>query len=167
MGASDRFEVEDVRRLSPALVVSHGYRRIVRPDVIDLLEGRIYNVHISLLPYGRGADPNLWSILDDTPSGVTVHEMDKGLDTGRIVLQSEVELDDSVDTLRTSYNRLQEEAVRLFAAGWIRLLAGEVRPVIQSGPGTEHRSTDKNSVLHLLEQGWDTPIKSLRGRAPR
>ena len=57
-------------------IVSYGYRYIIKKNIIDYFHKRIINLHISYLPYNRGADPNLWSILEDTPSGVTIHYID-------------------------------------------------------------------------------------------
>eukprot|EP00392_Amoebophrya_sp_AT5.2_P019205 g19951.t1 len=60
--------------------VSYGYRHIIRTPVIEGMfdRKRIINLHISYLPYNRGADPNLWSILERTPPGVTIHHIDEG-----------------------------------------------------------------------------------------
>ena len=71
-------------------MVSYGYRKIVLADVIDKMAGEIINLHISYLPWNRGANPNFWSFIDDTPKGVTIHEMSADLDKGRILCQKEL-----------------------------------------------------------------------------
>ena len=67
------------------LVVSYNYRHMIRSDVLDALPGRVINLHVSLLPFNRGSDPNIWSFLGDTRKGVTIHLVDTGLDTGPIL----------------------------------------------------------------------------------
>ena len=71
-------------------------------------------MHISFLPYNKGADPNLWSYLENSPKGVTIHKIDKGINTGDILLQKEVQDNIETDTLKTSFNRLIDEIVILF-----------------------------------------------------
>ena len=59
-------------------IISFGYRHIIKEDIIDKFINKIINLHISYLPYNKGADPNLWSYLENTPKGVTIHYIDKG-----------------------------------------------------------------------------------------
>jgi methionyl-tRNA formyltransferase len=146
------------------IIVSYGYSHIVRADVLDLFQERAVNLHISLLPWNRGADPNLWSFLEDTPKGVTVHVMDVGVDTGPIYAQERVEMFND-DTLRTSYARLSEAMLQVFFGAWDGIRSGSLKPRPQVGDGTLHRLVDKVPYEHLLAQGWDTPVSSLRGRA--
>jgi methionyl-tRNA formyltransferase len=68
-------------------VVSFGYRHIISARYINALHGRLINIHISLLPWNRGADPNFWSWFDRTPKGVTIHAIDAGVDTGDVLAQ--------------------------------------------------------------------------------
>ena len=86
-------------------IISFGYRHIIKEDIINKFINKIINLHISYLPYNKGADPNLWSYLENTPKGVTIHYMDKGLDTGDIIVQKEVCGNIETDTLKTSYDR--------------------------------------------------------------
>ncbi len=145
-------------------LVSFGYRHIVKPEVLALFPGRVINLHISLLPWNRGADPNVWSFLEDTPAGVTIHLMDEGLDTGDILAQRQVS-HDSDDTLRTSYERLITEIEDLFAERWPDIRQGRITPISQQGEGTLHRSADLEAYSYLMTEGWDTPIRYLQGKA--
>jgi methionyl-tRNA formyltransferase len=143
------------------LVVSHGYRRILRPHQIQ--DGNVINLHISLLPYNRGADPTLWSVLEDTPAGVTIHYIDPGVDTGDVIAQRELRFADD-DTLATAYEKLQRELLDLFATTWPHIAAGTNERHPQQGEGTSHRVADRAAVEHLLTDGWDTRIGTLRGK---
>jgi methionyl-tRNA formyltransferase len=148
---------------APRLVVSHGYRIILRADVLDRLPDRVINLHISLLPFNRGADPVLWSVLEDTPRGVSIHYIDAGVDTGDLIAQRPVALSDD-DTLATAYARHQAELAALFREQWPLLAAGTNRRTPQPPGGTVHRVADRAAVEHLLTEGWETGIAALRGR---
>lgn len=148
-----------------AFLVSYGYRHILKSDVLSLLPGRAVNLHISYLPFNRGADPNLWSLLEDSPRGVSIHFLDEGIDTGAVIAQKRVEFDFAVDTLATSYAKLQIEIQQLFREIWPDLRAGRCRGTPQSGAGSVHRSKDRARVEHLLTQGWNTPISELLGQS--
>jgi methionyl-tRNA formyltransferase len=144
-------------------IVSYGYRHIVRNEALELFGERAVNLHISLLPWNRGAHPNVWSVLEDTPSGVSIHAMDEGVDTGPVLAQRGVPLLPG-DTLRTSYQRLLEEIETLFAQVWLAVRSGRLAALAQPPGGSAHRVADLEAVSHLLDRGWDTPIEALRGR---
>jgi methionyl-tRNA formyltransferase len=146
------------------VLVSYGYRHILRPAVFERFGIRAINLHISMLPWNRGADPNAWSFLEDTPKGVSIHVIDKGLDTGDLLLQEEVTMDDS-ETLRTSYDKLTRSIERLFWSHWEQLREGIIVPKPQPQGGSMHYKKDLNSYLHLFTDGWDTPVRLLIGRA--
>ncbi|MGZ5199575.1 MAG: formyltransferase family protein [Telluria sp.] len=145
-------------------IVSYGYRHLIPADVLAAFGSRAVNLHISLLPWNRGADPNLWSFLEDTPKGVTIHVLERGIDTGPILAQLAV-ASDPHDTLKTSYERLAQAMVALFADTWGDIRSGRLPARAQSGAGTYHRTSDRSHVADLLTQGWDTPVAGLTGKA--
>jgi len=145
-------------------LVSYGYQHIIKPDVLKLFPGRAINLHISYLPFNRGADPNLWSFLEDTPKGVTIHYLDRGLDTGDILARREVRHQPE-DTLRTSYDRLSETIEQLFMQVWPDIREGRGEAIPQPEGGTSHRMSDRKPYEHLLTSGWDTPVAELIGKA--
>jgi methionyl-tRNA formyltransferase len=145
-------------------VVSYGYRHIIPSSVIARFGERAVNLHISLLPFNRGSDPNLWSFLEDTPRGVTIHVVAEGLDTGPVLAQAEVAMDEH-DTLATSYDRLAVAIEALFRDVWPRVVEGSVVAVPQPAGGSQHRLADKLRYEHLLTRGWDTPVADLIGKA--
>jgi methionyl-tRNA formyltransferase len=150
----------------PRIAVSHGYRLILRRDVLDRFP--VVNLHISYLPYNRGADPTLWSVLEDTPAGVTIHHIDEGVDTGDLIARRRVAFDDATDTLATAYAKLQAEMAALFAEHWPAISAGTAAREPQPPGGSSHKVADRAAVEHLLTDGWDTPLARLRGAsAPR
>jgi methionyl-tRNA formyltransferase len=162
LGPSDPITAEH----RPRIAVSHGYRLILRRDVLDRFP--VVNLHISYLPYNRGADPTLWSVLEDTPAGVAIHHMDEGVDTGDLIARRRIAFDDATDTLATAYAKLQAALAALFAEQWPAISGGTAARVPQPPGGSTHKVADRAAVEHLLTDGWDTPLARLRGAsAPR
>ncbi len=95
------------------LTVSYTYRFILSEEILESLNNNVVNIHNSILPWNRGADPNIWSIVDKTPRGVTLHYMDVNLDKGDIIAQKFVN-DGDDETLKSSYNNLDKAAKELF-----------------------------------------------------
>jgi methionyl-tRNA formyltransferase len=157
---------EFLQRNAIDFIVVYGYRHIIKKPVIDHLKGRVVNLHISLLPWNRGADPNLWSFLEDTPKGVTIHYVDEGLDTGDIIAQKELSFDDDHETLATTYEKLSFEIVDLFEQHWPHILFGKAQGQNQPLGGSYHMLKEKKKFEYLLaERAWDTPVKNLVGKA--
>ena len=149
---------------SADFIVSYGYRYLLPKAVTFKFARRAINLHISLLPWNRGADPNLWSFLENSPKGVTIHYIDEGIDTGDILAQKYVDYV-LTDTLRTSYQRLENEIEQLFFENWPQIRAGRTNAVPQPQGGSFHRLRDSSVVEHLLTHGWDTPVVNLVGKA--
>ena len=147
-------------------IVSYGYRYILKKDILDKFPYKAINFHISLLPWNRGADPNLWSFLEDTPKGVTIHYLDYGIDTGDILAQQEVNYVPE-DTLRTSYERLSNTIEELFRRVWPNIRSGKQKSISQPKGGSYHRLSDRAAFEYLLTKGWDTPVAGLVGKAKR
>jgi len=145
-------------------LISFGYRYIVSNEILDYFKGKSINLHISYLPWNKGADPNLWSILENTPKGMTIHQMDCDLDTGQILCQEELFFNED-DTLKSSYEKLLTGLVELFKVNWENIKCNKVTPKKQKGTGSYHKSSDKNSYLKFITNGWDTKIKDLMGKA--
>lgn len=146
-------------------LVSYGYRFLIRQEILAKFEQQAINLHISLLPWNRGADPNLWSFLEDTPKGVTIHRIDKTIDTGDVIAQKEVLFLDKQETLRSTYEKLAREVEELFFSIWNPLKQGSISSFPQQPGGSFHRSSDKEKFMHLLVDGWDTPVHSIKGKA--
>ena len=76
-----------IQKVDYDLIISFGYCKIINRSILDRIKCPIINLHISYLPFNRGAHPNFWSFFDNTPSGVTIHLIDEGIDTGPIIYQ--------------------------------------------------------------------------------
>lgn len=158
----ERLRSDEFVGLHVELAISYRYRHIIAPDVVRMLVGRLVNLHVSLLPWNRGADPNLWSFVQSTPKGVTVHFIDEGLDTGDIIAQRELQFDIGSETLATSYAKLDEAVVDLFLDVAPALLARQATSMSQKiNVGSYHSLADRRRIEHLLINGWDTPVSLL------
>lgn len=85
--------VEDLKALAPDLCVTAAFGQILSQEILDIPRIGTVNVHSSLLPKYRGSSPINWAIIcGETVTGVTTMMTDKGMDTGDILLQREVEI---------------------------------------------------------------------------
>lgn len=158
LSSEDALSEGDLAAIKPDIVVSFGYRHIIRPDVLGLNGIPFINIHISLLPWNRGADPNLWSWLENSPRGVSLHWMSERLDQGDLLAQKELDLDPRY-TLRTSYELLTDSALSLLQETWPQIQDGSAPRSPQQSGGTVHRSSDKSAHIAALRDGWDTPCR--------
>jgi len=94
-----------VKDLQPDLLLSVSFRRIIPPEILSLPSVGAINLHGSLLPAYRGRFCAVWAIVNDERiSGMTLHWMDEGIDTGDIIAQVPVEIRDD-DTGYSLYMR--------------------------------------------------------------
>jgi methionyl-tRNA formyltransferase len=116
--------------LAPDLLVVVAYGRILGDDLLGLAPHGAVNVHASLLPRYRGAAPIQWAVAEgERETGVTVMQMDAGLDTGDILLQRALQVgDDDAEALSLRLAALGGEALVL---GLQLLEAGQIIPVRQ------------------------------------
>lgn len=142
----DEETIEAVRRLEPDIGVSVLFGYILLPAFLDLFPEGAINLHPAYLPYNRGAYPNVWSIVDETPAGVTLHRIDEDVDTGDILSQRQVEVRPA-DTGRSLYRRLEQAGLELFRSTWPRLMAGEIEGTSQDEEaGTKHYVRDVEDI---------------------
>lgn len=154
-----------IAELLPTHGISAGYRSIIRPDVIACFPNGIVNVHTSLLPFGRGANPNAWAIANRTPSGVTLHLIDAGVDTGPILVQEEVPVsgDDTAGSLQAKLTARALEMMGRHLPAWIREPA-LYPPQAQGGIAWDaRRKSDLDSLLCLYPRAAGV-IDILRAR---
>lgn len=135
-----------IEALRPDIGICGCFGYLLRAQLLKIFPLGCINSHISLLPYNRGAFPNVWSIIDGTPAGVSLHYVDAGVDMGDIVAQAEVPVE-LTDTGETLYRKLENAAVELFARSWHAIRSGEVvRRIQDHSKATSHRVADVSCV---------------------
>lgn len=154
----ERITLDIIKKINPDLVVSFNYKYIIKKDIIEYLGKKIINMHISFLPWNKGSNPNFWSFFDNTPKGVTIHEMDIGLDTGNIIFQKKVIFEAENETFISSYNRLMEEIIELFKENWEVIKKKKWKSVPQDGKGTYHTLKDFIEIKNKYEFTWQDNI---------
>jgi methionyl-tRNA formyltransferase len=138
-------------------LISNGFAPILKKPLIREYTGRIINIHNAFCPYGRGIYPNLWCLRDGYPIGVTVHLIDKGIDTGPILARREISLSEDA-TLETMYKRLCDASEDLFFSIWDDFIAGKITTTPQSNTDIYHSRAKSETLLATLPMRWDTPI---------
>ena len=105
--------VEELRSLAPDIIVVAAYGQILSEDVLNIPKYGCINIHASLLPKYRGASPIAASIINgDEKTGITIMYMAKGLDTGDIISQEEVEIGlHNTETLTVKLSEVGAELV--------------------------------------------------------
>lgn len=129
--------IAPLRDLAPEIIIVAAYGLILPPEVLAIPPRGCINTHASLLPRHRGAAPIAAAILaGDKETGITLMQMDAGLDTGPILAQRAIPIAED-DTTGTLTPRLADLAAALLIETLPRLLAGEITPQ----PQDESRAT--------------------------
>jgi phosphoribosylglycinamide formyltransferase-1 len=133
--------LSELARLAPDVICLAGYMRLLSATFINAYEGRIINIHPSLLPLFPGLHTHQRAIDEGmTEAGCTVHFVTEGMDEGPVILQAEVPVlaDDTAETLAARVlvveHQTYPEALRQLADGTVRMAAGKtVRRSVAGG----------------------------------
>ncbi|MEW6410568.1 MAG: formyltransferase family protein [Nitrospirota bacterium] len=159
----DKVTIDDLIQISPDMVASYNYKYLISQKIIEHVKGNAINLHISLLPWNKGAYPNIWSFLEDTPKGVTIHYIDEGVDTGDIIVQKEVFIDENTETLKSSYEILHREIQTLFKENWSMIKNNKIISQPQTGGEACTLKENLQKSRHLSERkGWIPLSENLR-----
>ena len=151
-----------LRALKPDLMVVVAYGLILPQSVLDIPTYGCWNVHASLLPRWRGAAPIQRAIeAGDAESGVCLMQMEKGLDTGPVLLSQSLEIG-AGDTGGQLHDRLAELGARVLSDG-LGLLRAGIRPVPRPQPAegvTYAHKLDKTEA----RLDWSRPAVELANK---
>jgi methionyl-tRNA formyltransferase len=122
----------------PAVLVVAAYGLILPQAVLDIPRHGALNIHASLLPRWRGAAPIQRALLaGDAETGVSVMQMDAGLDTGLILMQRGVAISPD-DDAQTLHDRLAELGAQMIVAAIAQVAGGRARPMAQPQAGVSY-----------------------------
>ena len=153
---------DQLRALKPDLMVVVAYGLILPQSVLDIPAQGCWNVHASLLPRWRGAAPIQRAIqAGDTESGVCLMKMEKGLDTGPVLLSLSTPISDE-DTGGSLHDRLSGLGAEVLSDG-LKLLRAGMRPVPQPQPA------EGVTYAHKLDKAearldWTRPATELANK---
>ena len=115
---------------------------IIHEPLISLPCRGFVNTHPSLLPYNRGKHPNFWSIVTETPFGVTLHKVDSGIDTGMILAQQVIPIS-WTDTGESLYQKSLQAMFVLFVDFYPKLRFGTYNTIEQpKDSGSSHKADE-------------------------
>lgn len=149
---------EQLKALKPDVMVVVAYGQILPESILEIPRLGCINIHGSLLPKYRGAAPIQWSIINgDAITGVTIMYMDKGMDTGDMILKKEMVIE-STDTYKTLHDKMMTVGAEALK---------EALPLIVSG-GKMRQKQDESEATYapmiqksLGEIDWSKDAKSI------
>ena len=139
-------KMQQMAALKPDVGLSVMFGYLLKPDFLKLFPRGCLNLHPAYLPYNRGAYPNVWSIVEGTPAGVTLHYIDEGIDSGDIVAQKQIPVA-ITDTGESLYGKLETLGLQLLAEAWPAVSTGQAKRTPQRATeGTVHKTRDVERI---------------------
>ncbi len=135
--------------LEPDLILVWSYPMLVPAEILTIPRLASLNLHMGLLPEYRGPDAIPWAIANgESVTGVTLHEMDEGFDTGPMLARARVSIhpdDDIVDVLRNT----RRAGLHLLRTGWVHYTSRRIegRPQDPTTARTWPRRTDEDDRI--------------------
>ncbi|OGY64946.1 MAG: hypothetical protein A3J53_02110 [Candidatus Harrisonbacteria bacterium RIFCSPHIGHO2_02_FULL_40_20] len=150
VGATETNSPEKIAELEiaqPDFIITVYWAYLLKPKVFKIAKQGTINFHPAPLPINRGWYPHVHSILDGSPTGVTLHTLAEDADTGLIWAQKLVPLS-SVDTAGDIYKRLQEAIIQLFKDNWEKIKNDQIKPTLQdkNKKGNYHKKSEIESL---------------------
>ena len=123
--------LDQIRELGPDLIVVAAYGKILPGPLLNLPPLGTINVHGSILPKYRGAAPIQWAVIKgEKETGVTIMQMDEGMDTGDILLPASIPIGNE-DTAGTMFAKLADLGGRTLPEALQRMKEGNLPPIKQ------------------------------------
>lgn len=150
--------IEELRKYQADVIVVVAFGQILPREILELTPYGCINVHASLLPSYRGAAPIQWAVINgETVSGVTTMQMDEGLDTGDMLLKTEVPLEPE-ETGGSLHDKLAAAGASLCVRTLKALEEGTVTPKKQGESPTAYASMLKKEMGEIR---WEEPAISI------
>ena len=126
-GSSDAL----IEQLAPDIIVVVAYGCIIPPQLLHTAKYGCINLHVSLLPKYRGSAPIQWAVLNgDAETGVSIMQLDEGLDTGDVLMVEPVAIDPE-ETSGELFDRVSAVGARTLVDALAKIEAGQLTPVPQ------------------------------------
>ncbi len=145
------------------LIISFGYKKIIKKSVLDGLKRPIINLHISYLPFNRGSHPNFWSFVENTPKGISIHEIDEKIDTPNIIFRKKIFFKRTKRlTFSNTYKILINKIENLFIKNFDQILKKNYKIKKLRSKGTFHNKSD----LPRNFKNWNQKIEEYLNNHP-
>lgn len=159
--------IDLLKSYNPDVIVVVAYGQILNKEILTLPKYGCINVHASLLPKLRGAAPLNWALINgETKTGITTMQMDVGLDTGDMLLKSEVEIDENIN-VGELHDILMHKGAELLIETLDKLEKNELTPKKQDDSLSSYAPILNNENRKI---NWNLPAKSIhnliRGLSP-
>ena len=126
-GSSDAL----IQQLAPDIIVVVAYGCIIPPQLLHVAKYGCINLHVSLLPKYRGSAPIQWAVLNgDAETGVSIMQLDEGLDTGDVLMVEPVAIDPE-ETSSELFDRVSAVGAKTLVDALAKIEAGQLTPVPQ------------------------------------
>src|SRR3990167_749556 len=153
--------LQELAKLRPDLICVAAYGKILPKTVLELPQFGCLNVHASLLPKYRGAAPINWAIArGEKVTGITIMQMDEGMDTGDILLTREMPIDYD-DTGETLTGKLSLAGAELLLQAIAELRKGYLRPLKQDDSAATYAPMLKKEDGGI---DWGKPAGEIRNQ---
>lgn len=127
-----RKEYEDILALKPDVIITCAYGQIIPKEILDYPKYGCINVHASLLPKLRGGAPIHHAIIDGySKTGITIMYMDVNMDTGDIISQDEIEIDEDMN-VGILHDKLSIMGKNLLLKTLPDIIKGNIKPIKQN-----------------------------------
>ena len=114
--------IEEIVRQGLDIAILAWWPSIIKCEALSVVRKGWLNLHPSLLPFNRGKHPYYWSIVEGTPFGVSIHLVDKGIDTGHCLFQQAISID-ITDTGESLYRKSVETNIALFKESYEQIVS--------------------------------------------
>lgn len=156
--------VETLRAYGADIFVVAAFGQILTEEILAMPKYGCVNIHASLLPKYRGAGPIQWAVINgEKTSGVTIMQMDKGIDTGDMLMKTEIPID-ARETGDSLHDKLAAAGAGLIVEALVRIERGDVTPVKQDDEASCYAKMLHKSMGRLdWQQDAETLDRLIRG----
>ncbi len=156
-------DIDNISLLSPDVIISSYYRKLLPKQIFSKAKISM-NIHPSYLPYYRGPVPTAWAILNgENKFGVSIHEIDNGIDTGNIFIQKLYNIK-PLETGYELYSRAMEKGFQLFKNSFFKIVEGKIKSKKQKDGGSYYGIL-KDEVMINWADTKENIVNKVRVRA--
>ena len=139
------------------LVISYGYGKIFKEDA---LKKKILNLHPSILPYGRGIYPIVWSVYNKHPIGYTIYQIiSNRIDEGRLYSSQEIKYKKN-ETFLELFKKITKKAENDLINNYESYFNNESKNIVTDKGNLFYKSKkESKEIVKYLSDGWDTTIE--------